>query len=550
MTNASQDPPRGTAGWRATTLSPFRHRIFLLVWSASLVSNFGAVIQTVGASWLMTLLAPSPDMVALVQACATLPIMLLSLPAGAAADLFDRRKVMLAAQALMLAVSIALAVTATLGVVGPWLLLVFTFLLACGTALNGPAWQSAVGDLVPRSDISAAVSLNALNFNIARSAGPAIGGLLVASLGPHAAFIVNVFSYFGLILVLLTWRNPRQAGDLPPEPMRAAVRTGIRYARRSLPVRRVVLRGAVYGSLTGALWALLPLIARDLLEGGPVVYGLLLGALGAGAILGALTAAFLRQRFATEPIVEAGSLAFAVATIVAALSPWLVPTLLVLMLAGASWVITLSTFNISVQLSVPRWIVGRSVALYQTITFGGMAVGSWLWGIVAGQIGLTPSLLVAGTGLALSLLLGLVVRLPTAGTANLEPWRDMSAAEDGVTLPPTSGPVVTSVEYRFAARDHAAFADLMLAEMRAVRESAGALRWSLLQDLSDRDVWIERFENPTWLDRLRLNVRRTVSDHEVEIRALAFHGLPEPPRIRHFLEAGAAVEARPDPPAP
>jgi MFS family permease len=522
-----------------------------LVWIASLVSNFGAVIQTVGASWLMTVIAPAPDTVALVQACATLPIMLLSLPAGAAADLFDRRKVMLAAQALMLAVSIVLAITSSLGVVGPGLLLVLTFLLACGTALNGPAWQSAVGDLVPRSDISAAVSLNALNFNIARSVGPAIGGLLVASLGPHAAFIVNAFTYSGLILVLLTWRNPRQPADLPPERMRSAVLTGIRYARRSLPIRRVVLRGAVYGLLTGGLWSLLPLIARDLLQGGPVVYGLLLGAFGVGAVLGALTAAFLRQRFPTEPIVAAGSLAFGIASAVAAVSPWLVLTLLVLMMAGASWVVTLSTFNISVQLSVPRWIVGRSVALYQTITFGGLAVGSWLWGVVANQIGLSPSLLLAGAGLALSLLLGLVVRLPNAGTANLEPWREMSSAEEKVSIAPESGPVVTTVEYRVGARDHAAFAALMLAELRPIRERAGALRWSLLQDLSERDVWIERFENPTWLDRLRLNVRRTVADHDVEVRALAFHTLPEPPRVKHFLEAASAVEAtRPDPPAP
>jgi len=211
--------------------------------------------------------------------------------------------------------------------------------------------------------------------------------------------------------------------------------------------------------------------------------------------------------------------------------------------AGAAWVITLSTFNISVQLSVPRWVVGRAVAVYQTITFGGMAVGSWLWGVVAHQIGLTLSLAMAGIALGLSLVLGVFFRLPTPGSANLEPWRDPSPDEEQLNVSPLSGPVFTAVEYRVTPRDHAAFASLMLNKMQPIRERDGALRWSLLQDLSDGETWIERFESPTWLDRLRLNKRRTVSDHEIEVRALAFHQAADPPRVRHFLEAASAVRA-------
>ena len=537
-------PPKPSAGraasWRAATLSPFRHRIFLLIWVASLVSNFGAVIQTVGASWLMTTLAPSPDMVALIQAGTALPIMLLSLPAGAAADVFDRRLVMLTAQVFMLLTSLALVITSTLGIVSTGLLLGLTFLIACGSALNGPAWQSSVGDQVPRSDISAAVSLNALNFNIARSVGPAIGGLLVASFGPPSTFLVNVLSYVALILVLLTWRHPKAPNDLPPERIASAVMTGVRYARRSSSIRRVVVRGTIFGLLGAALWALLPLVARNLLSGGPVIYGLLLGALGGGAILGALGAAWMRQRFPTQLIVDAGSLAFGVACIVAALSPTLLLTMAFLTIGGAAWVTTLSTFNISVQLSVPRWVVGRAVAVYQTTTFGGMAIGSWIWGVVADQIGIVPTLVGTGVALGLSLAIGVLLPIPTAGSANLDPWRDPSDSEEAVTIAPLSGPVVTTLEYRVAEADRTAFAAFMLRSMRPMRERDGALRWTLLQDVAEREIWIERFQNPTWLDYLRQNHRRTVSDHDLEVRALAFHQSAAPPRVRHFLETDAA----------
>lgn len=540
MTPPSKAAVGKPTSWRAATLSPFRCRIFLLIWIASLVSNFGAVIQGVGASWLMTTLAPSPHIVALVQAATSLPIMLLSLPAGAAADVFDRRIVMLIAQTFMLVASTALAVASVIGIVGPGLLLALTFLVACGSALNGPAWQSSVGDQVPRSEISAAVSLNALNFNIARSVGPAIGGLLVALSGPQAAFLVNVLSYAGLILVLLTWRNPKPPSELPPERITSAIMTGVRYARHSSSIRRVVLRGTIFGLLGATLWALLPLVARDLLSGGPVVYGLLLGALGGGAILGALAAAWLRQRFPTELIVDGGSLAFGIASIVAAVSPTLAFTIPVLMIGGAAWVLTLSTFNISVQLSVPRWVVGRAVAVYQTTTFGGMALGSWFWGVVAYQIGLGPTLVGAGIGLGLSIALGAFFPLPTAGSANLDPWRDPSNREESITIAPLSGPVVTTLEYRVAPADHAPFAAFMLEWMRPMRERDGALRWTLLQDLAEPNIWIERFHNPTWLDHLRQNHRRTVEDHELEVRALAFHQSATSPRVRHFLETDTA----------
>jgi MFS family permease len=266
-----------TDSWRTSTLAPFSSRTFLKIWSASLVSNFGSLIQAVGASWLMTSLAPSPDYVALVQASTTLPIMLLALPSGAVADIWDRRLIMLIAQGLMLTVSIMLALITYLGSITPWTLLSLTFLIGVGTALYGPAWQSSVGEQVQREHIPAAVALNTMSYNLARTAGPAIGGVIVATAGAPFAFVVNACTYVGLIIVMATWKRPTTVSHLPPETMWMAMRAGLRYSRLSPAIRAVMLRGFVLGTLGSAIWALMPLIARDLLGGSATTYGILFG---------------------------------------------------------------------------------------------------------------------------------------------------------------------------------------------------------------------------------------------------------------------------------
>src|SRR5262245_58673295 len=278
------------ASWRAATLAPFKSRIFLAIWTASLISNLGSLIQAVGASWLMTSIAPSPDMVALVQASTALPILLLSLPSGAIADIWDRRIIMLIAQSLMLTVSAALAAIAYFGHITPWTLLSLTFLLGCGAALYGPAWQSSVGEQVPREEVPAAVSLNSLAFNLARTAGPAVGGLIVAAAGPPAAFLVNAVTYIGLLVVLSTWRRKVPVQTLPPESMTTGMQAGLRYVRLSPVICTVLVRGFFFGFLGSAIWALMPLIARDLLAGNALTYGILFGAFGVGAVIGALAA--------------------------------------------------------------------------------------------------------------------------------------------------------------------------------------------------------------------------------------------------------------------
>ncbi|HEY1282950.1 MAG TPA: MFS transporter [Steroidobacteraceae bacterium] len=521
--------------WRASTLAPFRSRTFLKIWTASLVSNFGSLIQAVGASWLMTSLAPSADYVALVQASTTLPIMLLALPSGAVADIWDRRVIMLIAQIVMLTMSVILAVITYLGHITPWSLLTLTFLIGCGVALYGPAWQSSVGEQVPREHIPAAVALNTMSYNLARTAGPAIGGIVVAAAGAFAAFVVNALSYVGLIFMLLSWRRPKTESHLPPEGMLMAMSAGLRYSRLSPAIRAVLLRGFTLGTLGSAIWALMPLIARDLLGGGALTYGVLFGTFGGGAVCGALLSAAARQRFENEFLVRVTTIGFGLTSVVAAFSPWLPLTLLAFVIGGASWVLMLSTFNITIQMSSPRWVTGRALAIYQMVVFGGMAIGSWLWGEFAESRGIVTALALSGALLCLSVLLGIKARLPEAETLDLAPSRGATTFTPRVEVGPESGRVIVTVQYRIAREDHRAFVRAMQ-EVRRVRRRDGARRWMLMQDMNEPDVWVERFHSPSWVEHLRRYHRFTVADQEIERRAFAFHRGEEPPKVRHLLE--------------
>ncbi|WP_326410831.1 MFS transporter [Sphingomonas sp.] len=515
-------------------MSPLSVPIFRAVWISSIVSNFGGLIQSVGASWLMIALGASPQLIALVQASTTLPIMLLSLVAGAIADNLDRRKVMLSAQIFMLLVSAALSVFAWAGWLTPWLLLGFTFLIGCGTALNGPAWQASVGDMVPRAALPGAVAMNSMGFNIARSVGPAIGGAIVAAAGAAAAFLANAFSYIGLIAVLARWRPHPIEGRLPPEPIGTAMMAGVRYVAMSPGLRLVLMRALVFGVAASAVPALMPLVARDLVAGGPLTYGLLLGGFGLGAIGGALGTTRLRTRLRPEGVVRAAVLALSAGAVVAALSRTLPITIAGLLFAGAGWVLALSTFNVSVQLSTPRWVVARALALYQMAAFGGMAAGSWLFGIVAEVDGVATSLLVAAALQLVSLVLGFVFALPDIAELDLD-LRDWTAPVTSVPILPRSGPIVVTIEYRIAAADLPRFLAAM-DERKRIRRRDGARHWTLLRDLMEPELWIERYHVATWLDYVRHNQRRTHADTENSRELLALHQGGGDPIVHRRIE--------------
>lgn len=522
-------------------LSPLRSPIFRAIWIASLASNFGGLIQSVGASWVMTSIGTA-ELVALVQASVTLPIMLLSLPAGAMADNFDRRKMMLAAQLFMLAVSLALSIFAWTGLITPWVLLLFTFLIGCGAALNGPAWQASVAEMVPRDDLAGAVALNSTGFNLARSVGPAVGGMIVAAAGAAAAFFVNVLSYVGLIAVLARWRPERPARTLPRESLPVAMVAGLRYAAMSGRIGSVLLRAMLFGFAASAVQALLPLVARDTIGGGPLTYGLLLGAFGAGAVGGAVAGARLRGRMSNEMLVRWSCLAFGLATVALGLSPWLATSMAALAVAGGGWVVALSTFNVTVQLSAPRWVVARMLALYQVAAFGGMALGSWLWGLTAGQEGLALALWLAGGVQLVCVVTGLRIPLPATSGLNLDLVNRWTEPDLALEIQPRSGPIVITIEYVIDEADTDEFLAAM-AERRRIRRRDGAHSWTLKRDLAEPRLWMESYRLPTWLDYVRHNQRVTQADIALTDHARALHRGDGRPRVRRMIE-------RPTRPAP
>jgi MFS family permease len=528
----------------ASPFVPLQQPIFRAIWLANMVSNFGGLIQGVAASWLMTTIATSPDMVALVQASNTLPVMIFSLAAGAISDNYNRRLVMLTAQTFMFAVSVTLAVSAWFGLIGPWQLLTFTFLIGCGIALNNPAWQSSVSDMVPRRDIPAATMLNSAGFNVARSVGPAIGGLIVATTGAAVAFVINAMCYVALIAVLLRWRPVYQERKLPRETMGIAMSAGLRYVASSPNILSVVLRGLAFGFGGIVALALLPLITRDLVHGGPLTYGILLGAFGAGAVVGAFFSARLRSMLTTEALVRVTFVVFAAAVALAAVSTWMWLTMPALCAAGACWVLTLSTFNATVQLSAPRWVVGRALALYQMATFGGMAAGSWVWGSLTLHYGTEQALLAAAGALLVGAALGLRSPLPPLTALNLDPlsrWREPQIAVD---IEPRSGPIIVTVEYMIRDEDVFAFLGAM-SERRRIRRRDGARQWTLLRDLVNPELWIERYESPTWVEYIRHNQRVTQADAEIGDRVRALHYGVDPPLARRLIERQVSSPPRP-----
>ena len=517
-----------------SSLAPLKHDVFRSIWIASLASNLGGLIQAVGAAWLMTSLASSADLVALVQASTALPIVVFALVSGAIADNFDRRRVMLAAQLFMLVVSLLLAAATWFGVITPWLLLTFTFLIGCGTALNNPSWQASVGEMVPRDTLPAAVALNSVNFNLTRSVGPAIGGLIVATAGAAAAFLVNALSYLPLIVTLLRWKRPAEPRTLPPEAIGHAMTAGLRYVAMSPNIEKVLLRSLVFGFASISVLALLPLVGRDLPGGGPLLFGLLLGCFGAGAVGGAFLGNRARDRWTNETVARIAFAGFALACAAIGFAPGPLLAGAGAAIGGACWVLALSMFNVTVQLSTPRWVLGRALALYQTATFGGMALGSWIWGLVADAEGTAVALAAAACVLLAGAAIGLKLPLPVRPSANLDPanrWKEPNVLLD---LQGRSGPVNVLIEYVIREHDTGAFLEAMN-DRRRIRRRDGARQWELLRDTEHPERWMESYHVPTWDEYHRHIDRRTLADTAVDDRIRGLHSGDGPPRVHRMV---------------
>jgi MFS family permease len=514
---------------------PLRQRLFRTLWIASVASNVGTWMHEVGASWLMTQLAPSPLTVSLIQTAEAVPVFLLALAAGALADVLDRRRLLIFSQSWMLAAAAGLGFLTVLRLTTPHLLLAFTFLLSFGGALNGPAWQAIVPELVPRTELPAAVSLNSVGFNVARAAGPALGGLVVAAAGSGAVFLLNAVSFLGVIVVLYHWHRTPGKSALPAERVIGAMRSGLRYVIHAPPIHSVLIRVSLFMLGASALWSLVPLFARQNLERGAAGYGVLLGFFGAGAVIGGSFLPRVQLELGIQRLLGAATILFASALALMALWRRFPVGCAAMFAAGFAWTSELSTFNTSIQLNTPAWVRGRALAVYQLAYFAGLGAYSALWGTVASHVGVARALLIAALTLGVSLTVAARFHVGLGEGLDLAP---SSRPGPVVTNEPNveRGPVLVTVEYRIDPRRAPEFTVAML-ELGRVRRRDGAMRWGLFEDVAIAGRYLETFVVESWAEHLRQHDRSTVADRQVWERVRSFHLNQNPPAVSHLLYA-------------
>lgn len=507
-----------------------------MLWTASIFSNIGSWMHEVGAGWLMTSLAPSPLMVALVQAATSAPAFLLALPAGALADIVDRRRYLIATQIWMMVVAGVLGVlTLSDWTTAPWLL-VLTFALGIGNAMMMPAWGAITPELVPRAELHAAIGLNTIAINVARAVGPALAGIIVAAAGPGVVFVLNAVSFLATIAALYSWkREPRQS-ELPAERLAGAVRAGLRYARHSPALRAVLIRCLAFFIFGSASWALLPLIVRQELRSGPGTYGLFLGCLGVGAIVGALLLSAARHRASRDRIVAGGTALYAFALLLLAHSGNVYAAGAAMLLMGIAWMSVVSSLMTATQTALPAWVRARGLALFWVMYTGGMAGGSVLWGQVANWAGIPGALSAAAAGALLGIAATRRYRVGRHDAADLSPSMHWPTPTGSGELEPDRGPVMVTVEYRIDPARTAEFVAAMR-HLRQIRRRDGAFMWELFHDVEAQGRMVESFMVESWIEHLRQHERVTVADRAVSEMIRAFHIGGEPPKVTHLVAA-------------
>ncbi|HET9646904.1 MAG TPA: MFS transporter [Microlunatus sp.] len=513
--------------------APLRQSTFRLLWPAVVVSYLGLWMQTVGAQWLVVSAPNAGGLVALVQTAALLPLMLLALPAGVLADVFDRRWLLLTVQVYIFIVAGSLAVLTAVGLVTPVLMLVFTFLLGIGAAVQLPTWQAVLPELVPRNQLGTATRLEMVGVNVGRSVGPAIAGVIIAVSGVATVFAVNALSVIFLAVALLRWRRPATVSSTGRERFAPALRAGGRYVWHEPMVRRILLRTVLFVAPGAVLWALLPLLARQVLGLGAGAYGALFGALGLGAIVAALVMGRVRDHLSTNRLLFAAGALFAAVLVVIVLLANFVVSLCLLMFAGVAWTAVVSTLNAELQIFLPVWVRGRALAMYLVTFAGTQALASVAWGQVTERVGVQTTFLIGAGVMVGGVLGGLFLAVPETGHLDREPavyWSDPRLA---VEPEPDTGPVMVAVHYTIPTSSEPAFLDAMEA-LRSTRQRTGATSWELYRDAEHRDQFVEIFRVPSWEEHLRQHTGRlTVTDRQIEEAALAFSDPPA--RADHLL---------------
>jgi len=519
----------------ASAFAPFHHRAFAVLWVATVVSNVGTWMNDVGNGWLMTTLDPTPSMVALVQAATTLPILLFALLAGAIADIVDRRRLLIVLNVVLGILAAGFAVLVAGGLAGVGAVLGYAFLAGTAAAFMAPAWQAIVPRLVNRAELTDAVALNGMGINVSRAIGPALGGVLIVSLGIAAPYVVNAASFLGIIAALVFWKP--EAGPvrhLPSERVWGAMGAGVRYAARSAPLKATLVRSLAFFVCASAFWALLPLIVRQELDGDAGLYGILLGCVGAGAVGGAFLLPVLRRHMNPNRLVAAGTLGIAAVMVVFALVPNAIAAGAAGLVAGLCWICVMANLNASAQTAVPDWVRARGLSLLLMVFAGSMAAGSMGWGNLADVIGI-PETLLAAAGLAV-LLVPLVARWHLAQGAQLDltPSLHWPAPPTAFALEHDRGPVLITVSYDVATEDTGAFLDA-LALFAHERRRDGAYRWQVFEDTERPGQWTETFLVASWLEHLRQHDRVTEADRAAQAIVHRYHRGETPPEVRHYV---------------
>lgn len=526
--------PAPSAVGAGSPWAPLARPAFRSLWLASVASYVGTWVQGVAAVWLMTSLAPSPAMTALVQTASSLPLVLLALPAGALADVVDRRRLLLASQAWMLSVAVLLAALTAAGWASPAILLGLTVALGVGAAFTAPAWQAIQIELVPREELPAAVALGSAAVNGARAIGPAIGGLVVSAAGPSLAFAANALSFVVVQVALLGWHREQRSSDLPREAVAGAIRSGLRFARHSPGLQRIVARLALFVVGASALWAILPVLARREMGLDALGYGVLLGGFGIGGVTGTAALPRLRSALGADRTLDLCTFAFATALAVFGSVPRPAVAMAALFAAGVSWTAVLSSLNAAAQTCVPGWVRARALAVVLLVMQAAIAVGSAAWGWIAERHGTPESFLAAAATLFACGIAALRVRLPDVSRADFTPAEFRLPSELAASIDHDEGPVLVTIEYEVeAARAHDFVATMDA--VRRMRRRRGAWRWGLFADAERPGTWVESFLVESWLDYLRQRERLTVVDREIGQRAVAFHVGARPPVVRYLV---------------
>ncbi|WP_441244433.1 MFS transporter [Tardiphaga sp. 768_D3_N2_1] len=516
-----------------SAFAPFRQSVFAVIWAATVMGNTGSFMRDVASSWLVTDLSAAPAAVTMIQAAGTLPIFLFAIPAGVLSDILDRRKFLIAVQVLLALVSATLMMLSYYGLLTVNLLIGLTFIGGVGAALVGPTWQAIVPELVPRQDIKSAVALNSLGINVSRSIGPAAGGILLATFGAAVTYSADVISYMFVIAALLWWPRAKAENDVLSEKFFGAFRAGLRYTRSSRELHVVLLRAAIFFAFSSSIWALLPLVARNLLGGDASFYGVLLGAVGAGAIGGALVLPRLRAKLDSDALLLIAALLSACVMAVLSFAPPRWVALPALLLLGSAWITALTTFSGVAQAVLPNWVRGRGLAVYLMIFNGAMAAGSLGWGAVAQALSLPATLLVSACGLAIAAFIMHRVKLPT-GEADLTPsnyWPEPLTSDE---VEHDRGPVLILIEYRIARQNRAPFFT-GLKRLSEARRRDGAYGWGITEDAADPEKIVEWFLVESWAEHLRQHDRVSKADADVQREMTQYHIGPAAPVVRHFL---------------